>query len=102
MKLKTEKRKIKNITEPDENSQNENGKPTREERMHIQKIKNRESAQRSRDQRKTYILKLEQENCELRTDRDRLLRENNILAQNRFCSRCMIPLQEPICDILEQ
>lgn len=47
-------------------------KLTKEERFEIQRIKNKEAAQKSRDQRKVYIDVLEKNNSDLVTENTRL------------------------------
>lgn len=104
IKQKTAQRKHKNISEGDDLEKNDSStstKPTREERMQIQKLKNRESAQRSRDQRKEYIVRLEQHNGELQHELDVLREINRNLSNSKLCSRCAAPLEKTTCDILE-
>ena len=71
--------KKKHIRKEKRNEPAPAAKITTEERAKMQKEKNREAAQRSRDQHKEYVSRLEKEVRGLRLQVD---------ANRQFCSRC--------------
>lgn len=66
---------------------------TREERARIQKEKNKEAAQRSRDMHKEYVSNLEQEVAFLREE---------INKSKRYCHRCQQILDSSECELLSE
>lgn len=61
---------------------------TKEERAQIQKIKNRESAQRSRDIKKMQMHMIISENVQLKADKEQLAREVEELKRAKACWSC--------------